>query len=151
MKGEQDLENFNVRVLYDKLEDQNLHLASQLARQEEDLCKFYKKICKQNEELKRLLQNMDPAKLEELERRAEARAKKDKENLQGSGTDTNIVNANIQLGGTGNKFTGIVNYPIESNYVINNHDTKDRGKREYVTCRFFISMFFDLQIITIAW
>lgn len=117
MKGEQDLENFNVRVLYDKLEDQNLHLASQLARQEEDLGKFYEKICKQNEELKRLLQNMDPAKLEELERRAEARAKKDKENLQGSGTDTNIVNANIQLGGTANKFTGIVNYPIESNYV----------------------------------
>lgn len=60
----QELENFNVRVLYDKLEDQNLHLAAQLARQKDDLDHFYKSICNQNDELCKLLNNLDPAKLE---------------------------------------------------------------------------------------
>lgn len=105
MKGEDDLENFNVRVFYDKLEDQNLHMASQLARQKEDLSQFYKTICDQNEELKKLLQSLDPAKLDELQQRMEARDKQ-RDGLQGAGSDgPNIVNANINMGGK-YKFAG---------------------------------------------
>lgn len=55
--------------MYDKLEDQNLHLASQLARQKEDLEGFYNRICQQNEELKKLLNNLDQDKLAALEAR----------------------------------------------------------------------------------
>ena len=99
VKGEEELENFNVRVFYDKLEDQNLHLASQLAKQQEDLKGFYEKICNQNEELKRLLKDLDPDKLEELERRMAAAGQRERDGLQGAGDTFNTLNANVNLGG----------------------------------------------------
>ena len=49
------LEDFNVRVLYDKLEDQNLHLAAQMAKHEEDMRGFYERMCKQNDDLKKVI------------------------------------------------------------------------------------------------
>ena len=107
--GEKDLEDFNVRVLYDKLEDQNLHLAGQLARQQEDLRAFYLKIQQQNEGLRELLTNMDPAKLAELERRLDERkAARIQQGLQSAGGDTgpNIVNAAINIAGNKRKFAG---------------------------------------------
>ena len=105
---EKELEDFNVRVLYDKLEDQNLHLAAQLARQKEDLKKFYEQIYDQNEGLKELLKNLDPQKLDELQRRMEEREKRMKDGLQGAGdAGPTIVNANLLMGGAGkHKFSG---------------------------------------------
>ena len=49
-----ELENFNVRTFYDKLEDQNLHVSAQLSRQRADLHGFYNKILQQTESLKAL-------------------------------------------------------------------------------------------------
>lgn len=110
-KREQELENFNVRVLYDKLEDQNLHLASQLARQQEDLAGFYERISRQNDDLKRLLENMTPEKLEELERRGLAGSgERTVEGLQGTDSSgATIVNASITTGGINKqyKFAGM--------------------------------------------
>lgn len=117
--GEKDLEDFNVRVLYDKLEDQNLHLAAQLARQQEDLRNFYNKIHEQNEGLRDLLMNMDPAKLEELERRLEERQKaRIQEGLQGASGEAGptIVNATLGLAGT-NKYKFAGKFPVSIFFV----------------------------------
>ena len=107
VKGD-TLEDFNARVLYDKLEDQNLHLASQLARQTEDLEGFYKRICQQNEDLKRLLNNLDPEKMAALEAR---QASIERDGLQGAaalGGGATIVATSLTMGegGKGGKFAG---------------------------------------------
>lgn len=49
------LENFNIRTLYDKLEDQNLHVSAQLSRQQVDLRTFYDQVVQQVEGLKGLV------------------------------------------------------------------------------------------------
>lgn len=59
------LEHFNVRTLYDKLEDQTLHISSQLARHQADLRGFYDRISQQTEGLKTMLDNLDVSKLAE--------------------------------------------------------------------------------------
>ncbi|KAK7882553.1 hypothetical protein WMY93_028727 [Mugilogobius chulae] len=58
-----DLEEFNVKTLYDKLEDQNLHIASQLARHRKDTQEFYRNMCQQAETLINILDSMDNKKL----------------------------------------------------------------------------------------
>uniref|UniRef100_A0AAV2J1Z8 Sodium channel regulatory subunit beta-3 n=1 Tax=Knipowitschia caucasica TaxID=637954 RepID=A0AAV2J1Z8_KNICA len=58
-----DLEDFNVKTLYDKLEDQNLHIASQLARHRKDTQEFYRNMCLQTESLCNTLEHMDNKKL----------------------------------------------------------------------------------------
>ncbi|XP_029964558.1 uncharacterized protein LOC115400686 [Salarias fasciatus] len=63
MSGCCDLEEFNVKTLYDKLEDQNLHVASQLARHRKDTQEFYRNMCQQTESLKNVFENMDHKKL----------------------------------------------------------------------------------------
>ena len=49
---EELLEEFNVRVLYDKLEDQTLHIKSQLGKHQDRMQTFYEKINNQTEGLK---------------------------------------------------------------------------------------------------
>ncbi|XP_068592031.1 uncharacterized protein [Cebidichthys violaceus] len=61
--GRCDLEELNVKTLFDKLEDQNLHIASQLARHRKDTQEFYRNICQQTETLKNVFDNMDHKKL----------------------------------------------------------------------------------------
>nr|XP_020509773.2 uncharacterized protein LOC109999162 [Labrus bergylta] len=66
VSGRFDLEDFNVKTLYDKLEDQNLHIASQLARHRKDTQEFYRNICQQAETLTNVFENMDGKKLGHL-------------------------------------------------------------------------------------
>ena len=68
------LENFNTRTLYDKIEDQTLHISSQLARHQADLRGFYDRISQQTEGLKHLLDNLDVSKLAQATEKA-AKAK----------------------------------------------------------------------------
>ena len=55
----EELENFNVRTFYDKLEDQTLHVTAQLAKQRQDLKGFYERISQQTEELKSMVDHVD--------------------------------------------------------------------------------------------
>ena len=52
-----------MKTLYDKLEDQTLHVSSQLARHQQDLRGFYDRISQQAEKLKEMLNNMDVSAL----------------------------------------------------------------------------------------
>ncbi|XP_069750653.1 uncharacterized protein [Narcine bancroftii] len=55
-----ELEDFSVCTLFDKLEDQNLHFASQLSKQKNDLQGFYRHISHQMQELKEMLECLNP-------------------------------------------------------------------------------------------
>ena len=96
-----ELENFNVRTLFDKLEDQTLHVTSQLARHQADLRGFYERISQQAENLKQMLNNMDVTALIEATREA---ASQDVDTSQGgSGTEEDKMKTKEIFLGGGNR------------------------------------------------
>ncbi|KAI8480901.1 hypothetical protein Bbelb_413740, partial [Branchiostoma belcheri] len=102
---EQELENFNVRTLYDKLEDQNLHISAQLAKAQEDLRGFYQRIHDQNEGLKGMLNDLDLHRLEQLEKERQRHGDgREDESLQQS-AGVPILNRQYNIQGPARKIT----------------------------------------------
>ena len=87
------LENFNVRTLYDKLEDQTLHIASQLARHQSDLRGFYDRISQQTEGLKNMLDNLDVSAIAKAMEQAERSRKKDEDEGEEKEHDGTVSNS----------------------------------------------------------
>lgn len=52
-----------MRTLYDKLEDQTLHMSSQLSRHQADLKGFFDRIMGQTDKLRDMLDNLDVSAL----------------------------------------------------------------------------------------
>ncbi|XP_051252661.1 uncharacterized protein LOC127361792 [Dicentrarchus labrax] len=92
-----DLEEFNVKTLYDKLEDQNLHIASQLARHRKDTQEFYRNICQQTETLKNVFENMDHKKLSLLKELLVHNAMRDKPSNSSAGERDTQAEASVAL------------------------------------------------------
>ncbi|KAM9299008.1 uncharacterized protein PAF06_016002 [Gastrophryne carolinensis] len=61
------LEDFSVRTLFDKLEDQTLHLTSQLGRHRNETLSFYKAFIQRIQALKEMIQNLDVSSNKGLE------------------------------------------------------------------------------------
>ncbi|XP_036928145.1 uncharacterized protein LOC119004899 isoform X4 [Acanthopagrus latus] len=97
VSGYCDLEEFNVKTLYDKLEDQNLHIASQLARHRKDTQEFYRNICQQTETLKNVFENMDNKKLSHLKELLVHNALRDKPSNSIAGERDAHAEASIAL------------------------------------------------------
>jgi hypothetical protein len=94
-----ELENFNVRTLYDKLEDQTLHVTSQLSRHQADLRGFYERISQQAENLKQMLNNMDVTALIEATREAASQNVDNPQSKPGSDEEDKRLTKEIFLGG----------------------------------------------------
>ncbi|XP_033971175.1 uncharacterized protein LOC117470490 [Trematomus bernacchii] len=92
-----DLEELNVKTLYDKLEDQNLHIASQLARHRKDTQEFYRNICQQTETLKNVFDNMDHKKLNLLKELIVHNAMRDKPSNSMAGERDTQAEASVAL------------------------------------------------------
>ncbi|XP_006824590.2 uncharacterized protein LOC100375297, partial [Saccoglossus kowalevskii] len=94
-----ELEDFNARTFYDKLEDQTLYLNAQLAKHREELKNFYDRISRQNDELKNMLNNLDLSKLEEIEKNRRRQALRDGAAESGmTGAGATVVNTTIRGG-----------------------------------------------------
>lgn len=93
-----ELENFNVRTLYDKLEDQTLHVTSQLARHQADLRGFYERISQQAENLKQMLSSMDVSALIQATREAASQNVSDSEDTSKGKQEGNKVTKNVFTG-----------------------------------------------------
>ncbi|XP_033122761.1 uncharacterized protein LOC117121631 [Anneissia japonica] len=91
------LEDFNVRTLFDKLEDQSLYLSQQLSKHQDDMRSFYERMSQQTDGLKVMLNNFDASKLE-ASGKARRRRRGSGSSSSSSGSDEEgpvVVNAKV--------------------------------------------------------
>ncbi|XP_063797931.1 uncharacterized protein LOC134965400 [Pseudophryne corroboree] len=93
-----DLEDFSVRTLFDKLEDQTLHMTSQLGRHRNETLSFYKAFIHRIQVLKEMLQSLELGASKGFERR--------KIPLEGEKENTGTAITSQQSEGSGTNMSG---------------------------------------------
>ncbi|XP_071958404.1 uncharacterized protein [Antedon mediterranea] len=92
------LEDFNVRTLFDKLEDQSLYLSQQLSKHQDDMRSFYERMSQQTDGLKVMLNNFDVSVLEAGGKAKQKRRRRGSGSSSSSSSDDEgptVVNAKI--------------------------------------------------------
>ncbi|XP_069038919.1 neurogenic locus notch homolog protein 3 isoform X1 [Lepisosteus oculatus] len=141
-KGPRELEDFNVKTLYDKLEDQTLYLTSQLSKHRRDTQEFYKNICQQIDTAKEIVEQLSSTELTQLGKALGAGSPSGDgvKTTNRSSTDPEgqpLTDSSVQLMEAVLRALEGVAFRVDCENTLLQHLTKERSQAESRNCKAF--------------